>query len=513
MDDPVDWRTGTLEDNEGPSFTKGFTKNRHLVILNGRDSGRRVLLDHESMSIGRGEEADIVIEDRMISTVHCQLRLTGEAIVLEDCDSRNGVYVDGAQVKKAKLTPFSQIVVGRTAMRIDCLTEAELELQRALIQSERMSAVGTLAGGIAHEFNNINMCILGNCELLLQQRPIQDKTRKQLEAIRNSVLRASKLTTNLLAFAQRRSGGSTLAFDARPAQLNEVIQEILELVKEEFTTEGIVWDLHLNPVPSTLMDCSQIQQVLLNLLVNARHALLERSVKRIRLETGREGGTVWASVSDTGCGIPPEHLDRVFTPFFSTKGEHAHAPTPQSKVKGSGLGLSICQTILANHGGTLQLESTVEEGSTFTLRLPLQKTQTKPETVPADGPVGAGKHALIVEDEISLQEIYDAYLSALGFTCTTTDDGAVALQLLETQKVDLLALDLQMTKMSGIELLGKLRDAPLPTMPHIVVITGCDADTAESIGRDFDVDRIFRKPIEADAFGAGIRAVFGSSTS
>jgi PAS domain S-box-containing protein len=246
-------------------------------------------------------------------------------------------------------------------------------MEEALIRSERMAAVGTLAAGIAHEFNNLNHVILASVELALNDDPVNSVLATRLETIRRAALKGSTIVNNLLSFGARQTS------DLGMGSLNRAVESALSLVEDELTREGILLVRRLGTTPQSLMSEGQIAQVVLNLLTNARHALLERPVKRIEVETGTEGTTAYLRVSDTGCGIPKAHLTRIFTPFFSTKGEHSAGDGPQSRVKGTGLGLGVSQTIVSNHGGLLGVESDEGVGTTFTMRLPVRGEATRQE--------------------------------------------------------------------------------------------------------------------------------------
>jgi PAS domain S-box-containing protein len=240
-------------------------------------------------------------------------------------------------------------------------------MEEALVRSERLAALGTLAAGIAHEFNNLNTIILGNADLVAMAQSLSPMASKRLDDIKAAAMRGATIAQNLISFGARDLS------DLQPGSLSALADDALLRTEEDLRAEGISVVRRLVPTPTTLLSVGQMSQVIGNLLTNARHALLERPVKRIELETGTspDGKSVYLTVSDTGCGIPKAHLSRVFSPFFSTKGEHSATGTPQSHVRGTGLGLSISHTIVSNHGGTLTVESREEIGATFTIRLPL----------------------------------------------------------------------------------------------------------------------------------------------
>jgi two-component system, NtrC family, sensor kinase len=249
-------------------------------------------------------------------------------------------------------------------------------MEQALIRSERLAAVGTLTAGVAHEFNNLNSIILGMAELALRDCGPQPALVKKLTTIRQAAMKGCAVVNNLLSLGAREP------HDLRPGNLSRAVEDALSLVEDELSREGITLVRNLPSVPDSLMNEGQITQVILNLLTNARHALLDRPIRGIQVETGTALAGIYVKVSDTGCGIPSSHLPRIFTPFFSTKGEHGRGETPQSRVRGTGLGLGVSHTIVSNHGGTFTVQSQEGVGTTFTINLPLpvaERTELAPE--------------------------------------------------------------------------------------------------------------------------------------
>lgn len=237
-------------------------------------------------------------------------------------------------------------------------------LQAELVQADRLAALGTLVGGIAHEFNNINVTVMGFSQLGLEQEGLSPLLRDHLERINRAAQRARTITNNLLDFSRESAG------EVARENLVSVVREALDLVKGQFEKEGIEFREALVDVEDTHMDRGQIVQVILNILNNARHAMEGCPEKKLTVVTGSEEGSVFVSITDTGCGIPEERLSDIFTPFYTTKGEHA-SDERQSKIKGAGLGLSVSHTIVSNHGGRISVESGDGLGTTFSVSLPV----------------------------------------------------------------------------------------------------------------------------------------------
>lgn len=363
--------------------------------------------------------------------------------------------------------------------------------EEALMQSERMAAVGTLSAGIAHEFNNIHTTILGFLELVLEDE-LNESARPLIERVHRASRRASGVTRNLLAFSRPEKGQRLLK------DLNAIIEEILQLLRSEFVSQGV--ELHWTPSNKVLAntDSVQVGQVVMNLLINAYHATLGSEVRRIELTTGRQGEDVFIRVSDSGCGIPREQIGRIFLPFFSTKGEHAPGGAPQHKVRGTGLGLSICDTIARNLGGRIEVESRVGEGSTFTLWLPgTEKLAGVHPSTETPRPVLADKRILILDDEEDVRLLLADVLERTADKVVATDDGEAALAAHVQSPFDLALVDIQMPKLDGHEFLRRVRELPNP--PVCVVITG-KLDPAETL--NLADEYVVHKPFELNALYA-----------
>lgn len=238
--------------------------------------------------------------------------------------------------------------------------------EEALIQSQQMNAVGVLAGGVAHEFNNLHAVMLGYLGLVMKNDEVSPHDRRRLTIVMEATRRASRIIQDLLAFARRDAKHRTME------TVNDVIERVLSVLRREFESDGVIFDLRLSPVPQMPLDNSRFGQVVLNLLINARHAVEGCRKRTIVLETGRKDQWVFVRVKDTGIGIPPEQLDQVFLPFFTTKGEHATPGSGQTKFRGHGLGLSVVRAVVEEHRGQVEAHSEPGVGSTFTVWLPLQ---------------------------------------------------------------------------------------------------------------------------------------------
>lgn len=246
-----------------------------------------------------------------------------------------------------------------------------IETDDALIRMERVAAVGTLAGGIAHQYNNMNAGLTSYLDLLLGCAETTPAQRQLLQKMERICQRMRDITQMMVGFTD---ASATVPV---PVGLHELAALVLDLERDKIAQDGIRLETDLQPVPAIALEKNNLMQAMLHLLVNARQALLGRTGGCIRLSTGSNdsasasnGGEIFFRVEDNGCGIPQARLRDLFTPFFSLKGEHADSDSPQSGHRGYGLGLCVADNIVRRHRGRIVANSREGEGSSFTIFLP-----------------------------------------------------------------------------------------------------------------------------------------------
>lgn len=360
-----------------------------------------------------------------------------------------------------------------TEMLIVCigrdLTERR-RLEQQLIQSEKLSALGQLVAGVAHELNNPLTSISGYAQLLLRNCSLDEDTRMDLEQVRQQADRAGRIVRNLLMFAREHKPERSVV------QINDVIQSALALQVYQLRVDNINVQLELDPsLPLTIADPHQLQQVLLNLITNARQAMVDRGAGTLTIRTAlcNTGAApqIEISVADTGVGIPAQHLDKIFNPFFTTK------PVGQ----GTGLGLSICYGIIQEHQGQIWAESREGVGTTIFIRLPLVEPRNEtgeplsPATSTESGPC---QRVLVVDDEEPVRRMLQRLLGELGHQTTTVGDVDTALQELATHHYDLVITDLRMPQKSGFDLCDAISRTYPQLADRIIFISG---DTLSSL--------------------------------
>ena len=234
-------------------------------------------------------------------------------------------------------------------------------LQAQLAEAQKMSSVGVLASSITHEFNNILMTVINYAKMGLRHKDVATRD-KAFDRILSAGQRASKITTGMLAYARNGSD------HREPMDLTQLVEDVLVLVEKDLSIHRVRVEARFSCRPMAPVNSSQIQQVLMNLIINARQAMGGGGSLTLTVQTSPDGKWAEISVGDAGPGIPQDHLQRIFDPFFSTK------QADQAGQGGTGLGLSLCRDILEAHKGRIRVESTPGQGTTFTLRLPFDGT-------------------------------------------------------------------------------------------------------------------------------------------
>ncbi len=394
------------------------------------------------------------------------------------------------------------------AVKRDVTRERQLEAQ--LRHAQKLESVGQLAGGIAHDFNNLLTVILGNITHLEATLPSDSAARHEVEQIARAAQRAAELTRQLLSFSRRQS------LDPRPSDLGQIasnLQKILvRLLPENIQLEVVPCGI---PLP-VRVDTSLIEQVVLNLALNARDAMPRGGRLTLRLGRGQPqtrtgffystplpenaGPLAYLELEDTGHGVPEDLRERLFDPYFTTK----------AVGKGSGLGLSTALGIVQQHQGLLGFRSTWGKGSTFVVWLPVMAGahDTLPPATPPPAH-GGNETLLFVEDEPLVRQIASRILGGLGYTVLPAASAAEALRIARDSSIplDLLMTDVVMPDMSGLE----LAESILLLRPGLPVLycSGYPREELSSRGLTSNQIHLLQKPFNRPQLAAAIREALG----
>ncbi len=475
VDDELIGTVATLRDITDPkrahdTLSRSEARYRNLVesasdaIVTLDANGRFTTVNHaaEIISGYRREElvgqwfAPMLSDDELPKALaHFQKALAGETGLFETQFYRKDG--EGRTISVTYSTPQRDEEV---LCLIRDVTDQKM-LQEQLIQSEKMSAIGQLVSGVAHELNNPLAGISAFAQLLLAEKRFPPDQRTAAETIYSEARRASRIVQNLLTFARQHKA------EKGPAAINQVLDDTLELRGYELRVRGIdVRREYDEALPDTMGDAHQLQQVFLNLITNAEQAMerAEGRHHRLTVRTRRSGDAIRIEIEDTGSGVPANLLERIFNPFFTTK------PTGH----GTGLGLSISLGIVREHEGRIWAENAAQGGARFVVELPVIVPRTSgdfPATLAAH-PVGDSLHILVVDDEASVRVALQRYLAARGHDVETTASGQDALALLRAGEYDAVIVDMRMPDLSGEQLFEELRAADREHAERVIFTTG-----------------------------------------
>jgi len=375
-------------------------------------------------------------------------------------------------------------------------------MEAQFIQAQKMEAIGTLAGGIAHDFNNLLMVIQGNVSLMLLDTPPTHSHYEMLRMIEKQVHSGSKLTSQLLGYARKGR------YEVKPINLNLLIEETSEAFGR--TRKNITLHLDLaKDLRPCQADQGQIEQVLMNLFVNAADAMpgggdlflkttyVNYQEIKGRLYTPIPGDYVLLTVTDTGMGMDSKTLGRIFDPFFTTK----------ELGRGTGLGLATVYGIIKGHGGYIEVESEKGHGSTFKVYLPASAQQA-PETVKAIGIISkAIGTILLIDDEEVILDVGEKYLKVLGYKVFIAKSGAEAIEIFHKHhpSVDLVILDMIMPQMGGGEVYDRLKE--IDPEAKVLLSSGYSIDGEASKILDRGCNGFIQKPFDIMQLSQHIRAI------
>ena len=411
--------------------------------------------------------------------------------------TRTVVSLVGARLEETGGAGAGRVWIGRDVTKLR-------QFERRLAQSERLSSLGEVVAGVAHELNNPLSGVVGYADLLRVQASDPEQIR-DLQRIVESAMRCQKIVFKLLSFARRH------APEKKNQSLNECVDKVLDLKSYHLRSSRIETVLELDPhLPHTSFDFHQIDQVILNLLNNAEQAI--RSVRRsgrIVLRTGVEQNHVYLEIEDDGPGVRTDVRDRVFDPFFTTK----------DIGQGTGLGLSVSYGIVQEHGGEIELRpGRAESGACFRITLPLVSRPTAAEEAPLPKPREdaaplVGRQILVAEDEPVVLELLARLLTDAGAAVTLAQDGDEAWNQLVEHDFDLVITDLCMPNVCGQELYERVAEERPDLMRRFVFATG-DLAREETLAFLKGLpNRILTKPLEAETVRRVVSQAMNAASS
>lgn len=375
-------------------------------------------------------------------------------------------------------------------------------IQEQLIQSQKMESVGQLAGGVAHNFNNLLTSILGYAELLQEHSNLDSESKKRVNSIESAARKAGVMVSKLLSFSRRES------YETLPLNLNDVINDSVRLLEGVLDKRIGVKTTLSKKLPTIEGDPNQLEQVIMNLMVNARDAMPDGGL--ITVHTGHveiekqtqnmptyitPGNCILLSVSDTGCGISKEIINKIFDPFFTTK----------EKGKGTGLGLATVYGIIKDHKGYVTVQSEIDKGTTFDIYLPISgKSVYRPVSEKLFS-VSGHENILLVDDEEEVLHFIKDILETHGYRVLTASNPLAATDIFNklSNDIHLIISDIMMPLMQGTELVKNLR-----TIKHDIKIIAISGYSEETINKErMMIDEFIKKPFEVYYLLSTVRRV------
>ena len=374
-----------------------------------------------------------------------------------------------------------------------------------LRRSERMASLGTTLAGVAHELNNPLAAIGGFAQLMLRDSDVSEEDRSALQTIHHESNRAAKIVRDLLTFARREEGEQRERVD-----LNDVIGYLMATQRYAMETRGIERELQLAAsLPAVYAERTQIEQVALNLLVNARQALEgmidapaelgagpRQRQPKIGVRTWSEGRRVMLEISDNGPGISPEMRSRIWDPFFTTKAEG----------EGTGLGLAMVHGIVTSYDGTIELDSEPGVGTRFVISLPADmrtpapvEAEVRGDTSPPRELAARQLNILVIDDEPAIRQVLTRYFASRGHAVVSARDGGEAVRLARQSSFDVVICDLHLPGVDGYEVVRRIRSLATGVRTRCIIMSGSAPELVASMRDDtVMVAAVLAKPYEID---------------
>jgi two-component system cell cycle sensor histidine kinase/response regulator CckA len=380
--------------------------------------------------------------------------------------------------------------IGKLEIFHDITERKKMEAQ--LQQAQKMESIGALAGGIAHDFNNILSAIIGFSELAIDEAPKETQLSDNIQQVLKAGDRARNLVQQILAFSRKSTQ------EEKPIDIIPIVKEVLELLQASLPANVEIRETCESDLGVIMADPTQIHQVLMNLCTNAAHAMRENGgvldikLARVEVDSGfatihsavKPGHHLKISISDTGHGMSPKILEKIFEPYFTTK----------QRGEGTGLGMAVVQGIVESHGGGIIAKSELGKGTVFDILIPILNTTIEEEFEESEPLPTGTEHILFVDDEQFLTEIAEQMLMRLGYTVTTRTSSVEALELFKSSPIrfDMVITDMDMPNMSGDSLaqtLIKIR----PDIP-IILCTGYSDRIDEKRAKELGIKAFAMKP-------------------
>jgi len=512
------WRTEALHNEELEDIIDSISPDVLLVV----DARRNVLMANAAIVRMFGYEIDEVIKRKTDLLYFDRRRDPGAKHEIYDALEKEGFHIGWATGRKKDGKTFPlEIITGvlrghggsvlllRDVTQRKNVEELLLEREVQLRQAQKMEALGLLAGGVAHDFNNLLTSILGFSNLALESLPEDHPAREDIKEVVNGAERAAKLTAQLLAVGRKQ------ALQIKALDLNDIVSGMVLLLKRTLG-EDVSLNIKLaDEVGLVEADSGGVEQIILNLAVNARDAMHRGGVLEIgtrkmtldeeycRMHVAVEPGTYGVLiVKDSGCGMTTDVRERIFEPFFTTK----------EKGKGTGLGLSTVYGIVRQCQGSVEVDSQVGRGSEFRIFFrSVFPVESDLASAPGDALPRGNETVLVVEDDMAVRSFAGRALASLGYNVIETSGAKEAIKVCQERKepLHLMLTDVILPEISGVELVDAARQMRQDF--KVLYVTGFDETAVGYHGLDLDQHVFIKKPYTLEVLADNVRKVLDSS--
>jgi len=404
---------------------------------------------------------------------------------------------------EVNLSPYEHGDTKTVMLVVRDITEKR-EIQSLVMQTEKMTLLGEMISGVAHELNNPLTGIMGYSELLCEENLSAD-IYKKLENINKEAIQCRRIVQNLLTFARKRTPERELV------NINESMKETIEFKSYDLRTSGVeIETIYEARSLITKADAYQIKQVFLNIINNAQHALVEKedtTAKRIKVITKSKDGNIVINIEDNGCGISKANLKKIFSPFFTTK----------EPGKGTGLGLSVCYGIVKEHGGNITVKSTMGKGTVFTISFPESAENSlvneKKDVTPANKENESKGRILIIDDDEIVASVMTEILAREGHEVERAENGKKGFEIIMKQDFNAIICDIKMPVMDGKKVFSLAAEEKPEITNKFLIVTGDTFNTETANFLEDSKVATIEKPFEKTHLVKEVNKILKNSNS
>jgi len=471
-----------------------------ILVKDAKNDERLQELEAGTKEIGSLISAPLIIDDDVIGVFNISHPDSNnfsekDMVIISIISNQAALSIFSAQMY-SQLIQFNTELLKQVTEKendIKIVTNHLKEAQRRLIQTKKLNALGEMASGVAHDFNNILGVILGNIKLLQRNIDIREKVQKYLEIIEKAAMDGAETVKRIQDYSRVRVSLE----EFKNVDLSEILFDVISFCEAKWTTltqkKGIVFNIDTSGIEKDIVikaNLSEIREAFVNIVNNAIDAM-EKGGK-LTIASTKLNGNVLVSISDNGIGMTEDVLEKIFDPFFTTKGS-----------AGNGLGMSVTYGIIKRHQGEIFIDSKPNRGTTVSVRLPIYfNSEGKSEESVKQDVVKTEKKGsvLVVEDEIAIGEMIKEFLTFEGHSVSIANDGEEALDMIYKLNFDLIICDLGLPKKSGLEVAKEMKENPKKgKQPKFILITGWGSDFHPENLEEFGIDVFLQKPIRFDA--------------